>query len=181
MNKLERIEQELIRERFIPADLREELLSVRRELAEVDQNQEIEPETRKAKVAELEGRLKELESRCEEAKQAFQKAHPEFHPGDTIRVHTRIQEGDKTRIQVFQGVVLRIHRAHNRTTFTVRKVSHAVGVERVFPLYSPNIEKIEVVRLGRVRRARLYYLRDRGGKSARVKEKQTFQKSNAQA
>ena len=75
--------------------------------------------------------------------------------------------------------MLRIHRAHNRTTFTVRKVSHAVGVERIFPLYSPNIEKIEVIRRGRVRRARLYYLRERGGKSARIKEKRTFQKANA--
>jgi len=97
--------------------------------------------------------------------------HPEFRPGDTVRVHYRIQEGDKERIQVFEGVVIRKRGGGTRATFTVRKVSYGVGVERIFPLHSPFIEKIEVVSRGKVRRARLYYLRERSGKSARIKER----------
>jgi large subunit ribosomal protein L19 len=95
---------------------------------------------------------------------------PEFRVGDTVRVHYKIVEGDKDRIQVFQGVVLKRHRAGARSTFTVRKVSFNVGVERVFLTHSPRIEKIEVVSKGVVRRARLFYLRDLQGKAARVKD-----------
>jgi large subunit ribosomal protein L19 len=96
--------------------------------------------------------------------------HPEFRVGDTVRVHYKIVEGDKDRIQVFQGVVLKRHRAGARSTFTVRKVSFNVGVERVFLSHSPRVEKIEVVSKGVVRRARLFYLRDLQGKAARVKD-----------
>src|SRR5580658_9475947 len=96
--------------------------------------------------------------------------HPEFRVGDTVRVHYKIVEGDKDRIQVFQGVVLKRHRAGARSTFTVRKVSFSVGVERVFLSHSPRIEKIEIVSKGVVRRARLFYLRDLAGKAARVRD-----------
>ncbi len=96
---------------------------------------------------------------------------PEFRPGDTVKVHVKIREGDKERIQVFEGVVIRRSRGGVNATFTVRKVSYGVGVERIFPLHSPQIDKIEVVRKGRVRRSRLYYLRDRVGKAARIKER----------
>ena len=97
---------------------------------------------------------------------------PEFKAGDTINVHVRIKEGDKERIQQFQGVVLQRKNPNtNGESFTVRKISNQVGVERIFPLLSPNIHKIEVKRHGKVRRARLYYLRDKIGKSARVKER----------
>ena len=100
--------------------------------------------------------------------------HPPFRPGDTVRVHVRLKEGDKERVQVFEGVVIRKRRGLNRATFTVRKVSYGVGVERIFPLNSPYIEKIEVVREGKVRRARLYYLRDLKGKAARLRERRRF-------
>jgi len=96
---------------------------------------------------------------------------PDFEPGDTVKVHARIKEGDKERIQVFQGVVLRKRKGNTGATFTVRKVSYGIGVERVFPLHSPTIEKIEVVTKGRVRRSRLYYLRGLKGKAAKIKEK----------
>jgi large subunit ribosomal protein L19 len=96
---------------------------------------------------------------------------PEFRPGDTVRVHAKVVEGDKERIQVFEGVVLRRTRGGNRATFTVRKVSYGVGVERTFPLHSPRIEKIEVVSRGKVRRARLYYLRALSGRAARIQER----------
>src|SRR5262245_17151613 len=95
---------------------------------------------------------------------------PDFRVGDTVRVHYKIVEGDKDRIQVFQGVVLKRHRAGARSTFTVRKVSFNVGVERVFLTHSPRIEKIEVVSKGVVRRARLFYLRELQGKAARVRD-----------
>jgi large subunit ribosomal protein L19 len=98
---------------------------------------------------------------------------PDFRAGDTIRVHSRIKEGDKERIQVFQGVVIRRRRGGLGATFTVRKVSYGVGVERIFPLHSPNIDKIDVITKGRVRRARLYYMRKLKGKAARIKEKRT--------
>jgi large subunit ribosomal protein L19 len=97
--------------------------------------------------------------------------HPEFRPGDTLKVHVRVVEGNKSRIQVFQGVVLRRQGDGVRATFTVRKVSYGVGVERTFPLHTPVIEKIEVVSRGHVRRAKLYYLRELRGKKARIKEK----------
>ena len=98
------------------------------------------------------------------------KDQQEIHPGDTVRVHVRIKEGAKTRIQVFEGTVIRIRRGGPRTTFTVRKVSFGVGVERVFPFYSPWLEKVEIKSRHKVRRAKLYYLRERRGKSARLKE-----------
>ena len=96
---------------------------------------------------------------------------PEFHVGDNVKVHYRITEGNRERIQVFQGDVIRRHGESSRETFTVRKVSFSVGVERTFPVHSPKIEKIEVVRRGDVRRAKLYYLRDKVGKAAKIKEK----------
>ncbi|HEX6199583.1 MAG TPA: 50S ribosomal protein L19 [Thermoanaerobaculia bacterium] len=97
---------------------------------------------------------------------------PDFRPGDTVRVHVRVVEGDKSRIQVYQGVVIGRRGGGTRETFTVRKISGGVGVERVFPLHSPNVDKIEVVRQGKVRRAKLYYLRGLRGKKARIEERQ---------
>jgi large subunit ribosomal protein L19 len=96
---------------------------------------------------------------------------PAFGPGDTLKVHVRVVEGTRERVQVFQGVVIRIKGSGVRETFTVRKVSFGVGVERTFPMHSPIIAKVEVVTRGDVRRAKLYYLRDRVGKAAKVKEK----------
>ena len=93
---------------------------------------------------------------------------PDFRPGDTVRVHTKIKEGDKERIQVFEGVVIRHRRGSARSMFTVRKVSYGVGVERMFPVYSPRIDKVEVTGHGKVRRSRLYYLRELQGKAARL-------------
>ena len=95
---------------------------------------------------------------------------PEFAPGDTLKVHVKVVEGNKERVQVFQGAVIRRQGGGVQETFTVRKVSYGVGVERTFPVHSPIIEKIERVSRGDVRRAKLYYLRDRVGKSARIKE-----------
>lgn len=99
---------------------------------------------------------------------------PEFRVGDTIKVHYKIKEGSKERIQIFQGIVIQKRGVQISKTFTVRKVSNGVGVERIFPLHSPNIQKIEVVRFGRVRRAKLFYLRKAKGKAARVKEKRRY-------
>jgi large subunit ribosomal protein L19 len=96
---------------------------------------------------------------------------PDFRPGDTLRVHAKIVEGDKERIQVFEGVCIRRTGRRNRGAFTVRKTSYGVGVERTFPLHSPRIEKIEIKSQGIVRRSRLYYLRDRTGKAARIRTK----------
>lgn len=96
---------------------------------------------------------------------------PEVRPGDNVKVHYRIKEGDRERIQIFQGDVIRMSGGSSRETFTVRKVSFGQGVERTFPLHSPKIAKLEVVRHGRVRRAKLFYLRDRVGKAARIPEK----------
>jgi large subunit ribosomal protein L19 len=98
---------------------------------------------------------------------------PDFAPGDTLKVHVRVVEGNKERVQVFQGVVIRRQGSGIRETFTVRKVSYGVGVERTFPVHSPIIAKIEVFTRGDVRRAKLYYLRDRIGKAAKVKERRT--------
>lgn len=95
---------------------------------------------------------------------------PEFAIGDTVKVYGKIKEGEKERIQVFEGTVLKIQNGSNRTTFTVRKNSNGVGVEKTWPLHSPNVEKVEVVRKGKVRRAKLNYLRSRVGKAAKVKE-----------
>ena len=99
---------------------------------------------------------------------------PEFRVGDTIKVHYKIKEGSKERIQVFQGIVIQKRGGNVSQTFTVRKISNGIGVERIFPLHSPNIQKIDVVRFGRVRRAKLFYLRKAKGKAARVKEKKRY-------
>ena len=96
---------------------------------------------------------------------------PEFRPGDTVKVHIRIIEGNKERVQVFQGVVIKRKRGTMNATFTVRKISHGVGVEKTFALHSPRIEKVEMVTPGRVRRSRLFYLRERRGKAARIRER----------
>jgi large subunit ribosomal protein L19 len=98
---------------------------------------------------------------------------PAFSPGDTVRVHVKIREGEKERIQLFAGIVIARRGGGIRETFTVRKISGGVGVERIFPLHSPIIERIEVERKGAVRRAKLYYLRERKGKAARIDEKRT--------
>ncbi len=98
---------------------------------------------------------------------------PSFRPGDTVEVHVRIVEGDKERIQVFKGVVIRKRGALSGASFTVRKVSYGVGVERIFPLHSPSIDQVVVLTRGDVNRSRLYYLRERRGKAARIKEKRT--------
>ena len=95
---------------------------------------------------------------------------PQLKIGDTVRVHVRIKEGDKSRIQVFEGTVIARNNSGIAETFTVRRISYGVGVEKVFPLHAPTIEKVETVRKGKVRRAKLYYLRDRVGKAAKVKE-----------
>ncbi|MBK8014253.1 MAG: 50S ribosomal protein L19 [Deltaproteobacteria bacterium] len=102
---------------------------------------------------------------------------PKLQIGDTIRVHTKIKEGEKERIQVFEGVLIRWKKGGIRSTVTVRKVSHGVGVERIFPLSAPSIEKIEVKSHGQVRRARLYYLRGRSGKAARLRERTETKKA----
>ena len=94
----------------------------------------------------------------------------EFGPGDTVRVHAKIVEGERERIQVFEGTVIRRRNAGSSSNFTVRRVSHDVGVERTFPIYSPRLDKVEVLRRGKVRRAKLYYLRGRTGRAARIKE-----------
>ena len=95
---------------------------------------------------------------------------PKFRPGDTVNVHVKVIEGDKSRIQVFKGVVIRRQNGGIRETFTVRKISFGIGVERTFPVHSPNIDRIEVVSRGKVRRAKLYYLRNLRGKAAKIKE-----------
>ncbi|HZR84369.1 MAG TPA: 50S ribosomal protein L19 [Candidatus Binatia bacterium] len=95
---------------------------------------------------------------------------PAFRPGDTVKVHVKVVEGEKERIQVFEGVVIRRSNGGNRETFTVRKVSYGIGVERTFPVHSPRIDKVEIVTRGRVRRAKLYYLRELSGKAARIQE-----------
>lgn len=100
-----------------------------------------------------------------------EKASPDVTVGDTVRVHLRVKEGNRERIQVFEGTVIAKKHGGINETFTVRRISYGVGVEKVFPLYSPVIEKVETVRKGKVRRAKLYYLRDRVGKAAKVKEK----------
>ena len=98
---------------------------------------------------------------------------PAFRPGDTVEVHVRIVEGDKERIQVFKGVVIRKRGGLTGASFTVRKVSYGVGVERIFPVHSPTIDQVVVLTQGKVRQGRLYYLRERKGKAARIKEKRT--------
>lgn len=109
--------------------------------------------------------------------ETYMREIPEFSIGDTIRVYVRVVEGDKERIQPFEGVVIARRGSGIKETIMVRKVSYGIGVERIFPLHSPVIEKIEVVRRGDVRRAKLYYLRHKKGKAAKVKEKDIFRKS----
>jgi large subunit ribosomal protein L19 len=103
-------------------------------------------------------------------KEQFKTDIPNFKPGDTVRAHVRVVEGSRERIQVFEGVVIRRQGYGLRETFTLRRISYGVGVERTFPLHAPKVDKIEVARRGRVRRAKLYYLRQRTGKAARIKE-----------
>ncbi len=113
--------------------------------------------------------LKELQS---------EKKLPEFNPGDTVKVHLRVKEGEKERIQIFEGVCIAIKNAGINSSFTVRKISYGEGIERVLPLFSPQISKIEVAKFGSVKRSKLYYLRQRSGKSARIAEK-TFSQSTS--
>ncbi|MDH7576793.1 MAG: 50S ribosomal protein L19 [Bacillota bacterium] len=101
----------------------------------------------------------------------FKKEIPPFRPGDTVRVHVKVIEGNRERTQTFEGTVIRRRGSGLNETFTVRRISYGVGVERTFPVHSPRLEKIEVLRRGRVRRARLYYLRERVGKAARIRER----------
>lgn len=96
---------------------------------------------------------------------------PDFRPGDTVKVYTKVVEGDRERIQLFEGIVIARNGGGSRETFTVRKISYGIGVERIFPLHSPRIDRIEVTKKGRVRRSKLYYMRKRRGKSARIKER----------
>lgn len=96
---------------------------------------------------------------------------PDFGPGDTVKVHVKIKEGEKERIQAFQGVVISKRKGSSNATFTVRKVSYGIGVERIFPMYSPIIDRVEIITRGRVRRAKIYYLRKLRGKAARIREK----------
>ena len=108
--------------------------------------------------------IKEIEQ------EQLKESNPEFAIGDTVKVYGKIKEGNRERVQVFEGTVIKRQGGSNRETFTVRKNSNGVGVEKTWPLHSPNVEKIEVVRRGKVRRAKLFYLRERSGKSAKVKE-----------
>jgi len=116
-----------------------------------------------------------------EKSQHRQTALPEFRPGDSIKVWAKIREGEKTRLQAFEGVCIRRVSKGARSTFTVRKISYGVGVERIFPDNSPNIDKVEVIARGRVHQARLYYLRDLSGKAARIKEREGDQQEEAAA
>jgi large subunit ribosomal protein L19 len=100
--------------------------------------------------------------------QQSKKELPDLRPGETVRVHVKVVEGEKERTQIFEGIVIGLSGAGNRATFTVRKISYGVGVERIFPLHSPRIDKVEIVSRGKVRRAKLYYLRQRSGKAARL-------------
>ncbi|HTM10534.1 MAG TPA: 50S ribosomal protein L19 [Verrucomicrobiae bacterium] len=106
-----------------------------------------------------------------EAEQSKKDA-PEVRPGETVRVHVKVVEGEKERTQVFEGIVIRVSGKGNRANFTVRKISYGIGVERIFPFHSPRVEKVEVMSRGKVRRAKLYYLRDRSGKGARLQEEE---------
>ena len=110
---------------------------------------------------------------------ASDKSYPEFNAGDTIKVHLKIKEGEKERVQVFEGVCIAKKNAGLNSAFTVRKISYGEGIERVIPLFSPQISKIELVKSGDVRRSKLYYLRERSGKSARISEKNVFSKTDS--
>ncbi len=106
----------------------------------------------------------------EVTKEQLRSDHPNFRPGDTVKVHVKVVEGNRERVQVFEGVVIKRQNGGISETFTVRKISYGVGVERTFPVHSPRLDKIEVSRRGKVRRAKLYYLRELRGKAARIKE-----------
>jgi large subunit ribosomal protein L19 len=115
--------------------------------------------------------MSELIKFVEQENAARRGEHPEFAAGDTVNVHVKIREGNKERVQVFQGLVIQRKNSGGGESFTVRKISNGIGVERIFPILSPNVDKIEVLRRGKVRRARLYYMRGKQGKAARVKER----------
>jgi len=115
--------------------------------------------------------MSELIKFVEQENAARRGEHPEFAAGDTVNVHVKIRAGNKERVQVFQGLVIQRKNSGAGESFTVRKISNGIGVERIFPILSPNVDKIEVLRRGKVRRARLYYMRGKQGKAARVKEK----------
>src|SRR4029079_1159418 len=117
-----------------------------------------------------EGKRSQVITAVETVEQGQLTQRPAIKPGDTVKVHVKVREGDKERIQVFEGMVIGMHRGGARATFTVRKVSFGQGVERIFPLHSPVIDKIDVVRTARVRRAKLYFLRELKGKAARIKD-----------
>ena len=108
------------------------------------------------------------------------KTFPKFNPGDTVKVHLKVKEGEKERIQIYEGVCIAKKNAGINSSFTVRKISYGEGIERVLPLYSPQIEKIELVKSGDVRRSKLYYLRGRSGKSARIAEKNTYSQNTSE-
>lgn len=140
------------------------------ELQEIERSREIWANNENRRK-EIEAKEKKREFKEEDRVQVEKRATlPNFRSGDSIRVHAKVVEGDKERIQVFEGVVIARNNTGVKTAFTVRKISHSVGVERTFLLHSPRIEKIEVVRFGLVRRAKLYYLRSKVGKAARIKE-----------
>ncbi len=124
--------------------------------------------------------IKELDDE-QAAKLAAVRAIPDFQPGDTVIVNVKVKEGERTRVQAYEGVVIARNGGGINESFTVRKISYGEGVERVFPLYSPNIDSLKVVRRGKVRRAKLYYLRDRRGKSARIAERQDKNKGKKSA
>ena len=138
------------------------------ERAEIARSTEIwvNNENRRRELEAKERKRKEWETVGAEKRASL----PKFRVGDTLKVHAKVVEGDKERIQVFEGVVIAMNHDSNRESFTVRKISHSIGVERSFLLHSPRIEKIEVSRYGKVRRAKLYYLRAKVGKAARIKE-----------
>ena len=115
----------------------------------------------------------------EVARLASGKTFPDFGPGDTVRVNVRVTEGERTRVQAFEGVVIARQGGGLRETFTVRKISFGVGVERIFPVHSPTVEQVEVTRRGKVRRAKLYYLRERAGKKARIKERRAAESAGS--
>lgn len=114
-------------------------------------------------------------------KSQLKKNFPDLKPGDTVCVHTKIREGDKERIQIFEGVVIRKRGSLNRETFTVRKISYGVGVERIFPVHSPMIDRIEIKQKGEVRRSKLYYLRGLSGRAARITEKKEWELAREEA
>ncbi len=114
-------------------------------------------------------------------KDLMKKKVPDFRAGDTVRVHTKVREGSRERIQIFDGVVIQRKNAGLKENFTVRKVSFGIGVERIFPLHSPLVEKVEVIRKGKVRRSRIFYMRERSGKQSRLKERDRFKGAEAAA